>query len=289
MRYLIYITLICIMTALAALPTAVHAEDGLIFEIRLDKQIYVQREPIWVDLYFTNKGDKEISLVCLDLPWQQLIVNLVNSKGDTLKYSGYISDGICRSGPTIKPTETYHYYFNLSENFGEGAKQNIPPPLRYFENGDYTLQMIHSDVTSNLLNFRVKNPSKEDRQAFDLIKRATQNAFAYYDKDNQQSFNAFKELTEKYPNSPFADLAYFELGGLCGLAGEPDETQQYFKALIFNFPNSYFSIKAISELLRLIPSDKRIEFLEEIIRNQSKSRTSDWAENTLKALTKQEK
>lgn len=265
---------------------------NLVFKIELEKDTYPVREAVWVDLYFTNKGDKIITLDCLDLPWQELTVNLVNSKGDTLRYGGYILDGICRAGPSINPTDTYHYSISLSENFGEGAKEHVPFSLRYFDEDSYTLQMIHTGVSSNLLKFKVKAPKGDEKRPCELLKKVTKKPSFYYKdyyKESQRIILLLQELIDNYPKSIYADLAYYELAGHYGRIGEPDKSHENLRKLIFNYPNSRFALKALPALLQQMTEDEKTKFLKEIIKNQPKTRASDWGQEFLEDLEEKEK
>jgi tetratricopeptide (TPR) repeat protein len=265
-----------------------YASENLTFEIELEKDTFLSREPVWVDLYFTNEREENATLDCLDLCWQKLRIHVVNSGGDTLEYSGYIADGICPVGPALKPSETYHHSVNLSENFGIGARQYLPPPLRYFEEDAYTLQMTHSGVSSNLIRLKVRFPKGEEKLAYDLVKDASRNAFKYYDNEAHEVIGVFEEIVNKYPKSAYVDLAYYEIAGLYGLLGQPDKTTEYLRELISNSPNSHFVAKALPELLRAMTEKQKPRFLKEIIERQPKTRASDWARKFLENLNQKE-
>jgi tetratricopeptide (TPR) repeat protein len=279
--------------ALAILPTLLvfaqkSADKKIEFSIGLEKETFVVLEPIWVDLYFTNKGNENVTLDCLDLCWQRLQVHVVNSEGDTSEYCGYITDGICRAGATVKPSETYHYYFNLSENFGQGAREHLPPYLRYFAENIYTLQMVHTGISSNLVKFEVKFPKGEEGLAYNLVKQGSRSGFRYYYKDAQQVLAIFQELISKYPKSSYADLAYYEAAGLYGVLGQPEKTYEHLRSLVLKHPNSHFGLKALPGLLGQMTQDEKMKFLKEIIEKQPKTKASHWAKESLKALEEQE-
>lgn len=284
LRYFVYVALVIGFIAIEMMSAAAQPVENLKFNIRLEKDTFLLREPIWVDLYFTNENKENVALDCLDLCWQMLKVNLVNSKGDTLEYCGYIADGICRSGPIIKPTETYRYYVNLSENFGIGAREYLPPALRYFKDDTYTLQMIHNGVSSNLIRFQVNSAKGVDQHAYNLLQDASRSGFKYYDKDAQQVIHIFEKLTSKYPISPYTELAFYELAGLNGLTGQPEKSQECLRKLILNYPNSHFSLNALTGLLQKMTKEEQKGFLKEVIKKHPKTRVSDCAENFLKTL-----
>jgi tetratricopeptide (TPR) repeat protein len=281
------IVIISLILVFASLQS--WAADNLQFKIELDRDTFMLREPVWVDLYFINEGNQSVTLDCLDLYWQQLEIYLVNSHGDTLQYCGYVADGVCRAGPTVKPFETYHYYINLSENYGKGAQEYLPPTLRYFDENTYTLQMRHTGVSSNLIRFKVESPKGEEKLAYRLLKDASRSGFKYYDKDAQQVIGLFQELISKYPKSRYADLVYYELGGLYGLVVESEKTNEYLEKLILSFPNSHFSLKALPGLLQQMKEDEKIKFLKEIIKKQPKTKASDCAQEFLEDLKETDK
>lgn len=281
--------LIVLCVALALGGAHPCAANGLQLKIDLDKDTFVLREPVWVDLYFVNQGDQDLTLDCLGLCWQRLTVHLVNSEGDTQQYCGYVADGICRAGPTIRPYEPYRYHVNLSQNFGIGALEYLPPILRYFEHDTYTLQMTYTGVSSNSIRFEVRSPVGEERLAYSLLKDASRSGFKYYDQEAQQVIDIFQELVSKYPQSAYADLAHYELAGLYGLLGKPEKTHEYFRKLILNYPNSRFVLKALPELLRQQPEDQKAEFLRVLIKSQPNTRASDCARKFLEEIEAKQK
>jgi hypothetical protein len=290
-QFKLSIILILIMIHLSPILTYTqpYAVDNLRFEIKLDRDIFLLREPIWVDLYFTNENMQNISLDCLDLCWQSLKVILVNSKSDTLDYFGYIADGICHSGPVIRPKDTYNYFINLSENYGEGSSQYIPPILRYLKEDTYNLQMIIDGVYSNLVKFEIKPPGGEDRLAYDLLNKASRNGFKYYKDDIYQVINIYEKLKTRYPKSPYTELAIYELSGLYGLTGQIEKSQQNLNNLVYSYPNSHFVSKAILGLIQQMTKDDKVEFLKKIIKEFPKTKAYDWSQNYLKILEQDEK
>jgi hypothetical protein len=280
-QYDLKLTLIEVFIALVVFTAPLCAEDNIKFEIRLDKYTILEREPIWVDMYLINESNESVTLKCLELYWQMLTVYLVNSAGDTVKYSGYVTDGIPPRGPNIRPGETYTYSINLSENFGKGFRDYIPPPLRYLAKDAYTLQMVHNKVFSNKIEFTVTEATGSEKNACDLIKNATRSGFKYYHDDVHQVIDIFEELLKKYPNSVYADLAQNELAGLYGLVREIGKTTYYLKTLVLTQPNSHFVHKAIPRLLRQMEDPEKKMFLEEVIKKVPDSRASNLAKETL--------
>jgi len=278
------VTVAVICFALAVATPHPSAADDLRLEIRLTKDTFLLREPIWVDLYFTNEGRESLTLNSLDLTWQELQVHVVNAQGDTLEYSGFIADGVCPPGPSLEAYDTYYHYINLSENFGKGAGEYLPPSLRYLEEGTYTLQMRHTGVSSNLAEFKVEHPKGDEGLAYRLVRDASRTGFKYYHTDTQQAIDIFQRLVTKYPKSVYAELANYELAGLHGLLGESERTYQRLRYLILHYPNSHFVLKALPDLLGQMSKGQQIEFLTEIIERHPQTRASDSAERFLEML-----
>lgn len=263
--------------------------DSLEFRIGLQKDTFFVSEPIWVDLYFTNEGRESVTLNSLDLTWQKLEVHVVNAEGDTLEYSGFIADGVCPPGPTLEASHTYYHYIRLSENFGKGAREYLPPSLRYLEEGTYTLQMIHTGVSSNLAEFNVQNPKGEERLAYNLVTDASRTGLKYYHTDTQQAIEIFQGLINKYPKSVYAELADYEIAGLYGLLGQSDRTDEYLRDLILHYPNSHFVLKALPDLLRQMTKREKVEFLKETIKKHPETRASDLAQESLQNIEDEKK
>lgn len=274
---------------LAATTLAADAPPSLSLELELEKETLLLGEPIWVDLYFTNEGRESVTLNNLDLTWQTLEVHVVNAQGDTLEYSGFVADGVCPPGPALEASDTYYHSINLSENFGKGAREYLPPSLRYLEEDTYTLQMNHSRASSNMIEFKVENPKGEERLAYHLVKEASRSGFDYYHTDIQQVIDIFQELVSKYPKSAYADLGHYEIAGLHGLLGQPSQTNEHLRSLILDYPNSHFVIKALPAVLQQMTKDQKIEFLKEIIGKHPTTRASDLAQQSLENLEEEEK
>lgn len=283
------VTLAVICFVLAVATPHPSAADDLRFEIRLTKNTFLLREPIWVDLYFTNEGRESVTLNSLDLTWQNLEVHVANAQGDTLEYSGFIADGVCPPGPTLEASHTYYHYINLSENFGKGAQEYLPPSLRYLEQGTYTLQMRHTGVSSNLAEFKVQAPKGDEGLAFNLVRDASRAGFKYYHADAQQVIEIFQGIIDKYPKSVYGGLAHYEIAGLYGLLGQSDRTHEFLRDLILHYPNSHSVIKALPDLLRQMTKDQQIEFLKEIIEKHPETRASDLAQGYLQNLVEERK
>jgi|GEM_PF-1047356 len=266
---------------LAAATLAADAPPSLSLELELEKDTFLAGEPIWVDLYFTNEGRESLTLNSLDLAWQELQVHVVNAQGDTLEYSGSIADGVCPPGPTLEASDIYYHYINLSENFGRGAQEYLPPSLRYLEQGTYTLQMRHTGVSSNLAEFKVHDPKEDEGLAYKLVRDASRTGFKYYHADAQQVIEIFQGIIDKYPKSVYGGLAHYEIAGLYGLLGQSDRTHEFLRDLILHYPNSHSVIKALPDLLRQMSTDRQTEFLTQITEKHPETRASDWAEKSL--------
>ena len=281
------LAVICFVVTVA-IPRPSSAE-GLRFEIQLTKNTFLSREPIWVDLYFINEGPESITLGSLDLTWQKLKVHVVNAQGDTLEYSGFIADGVCPPGPTLETYDTCYHYINLSENFGKGALQHLPPSLRYLEEGAYTVRIAHTGVSSNSAEFKVENPKGKEKLAYNLVRDASKSGFEYYHTDTQQAIDVYQRLISKYPKSAYAELAHYEIAGLYGLLGQPSETNEHLRSLILDYPNSHFVLKALSALLQQMRKDDNTEFLKEIIKKHPETRASDLAQQSLDNIEEEKK
>jgi tetratricopeptide (TPR) repeat protein len=260
---------------------------NLDFKIAVDKETYSLREPIWVDLYLTNNCKEAIRIKPLDLPWLVLQVFLVNSEGDTLKYSGmHFEHGSLPEGDLVKPSERYYHCINLLNSFGETTYSLEKALGRFFLREDtYTLQMNYMGVFSNKIGFKVEKPKSQEKVAHDLLKEAY-----YYDikLDNQKMIDILQRLIDKYPKRLYTDLAYYELCGHYGLVGEPEKTKECLRKLVLNYPNSHFVLKAFPGLLQQMTKGEKIKFLKEVIKKQPKTRASDWAQKSLEDLEEKE-
>lgn len=250
----------------------IHANNQVTFRIEA-KDKYLVGEPIWVDLYVTNNGKEEATIRPLDTWWWEFKVHLVNSKGDTAKYSGYLVEGTPRPGPSIRPEETYYHCFNLSEDFGTWIDEYRPPLLKILKPGSYTLQVSQKGIVSNKIEFKVESPTGDEKKAYSLYLEA-----ARYHLNIQKA----DELLHKYPRSVYADLACYEMGVSYGMDNDVQTYLKYAKKLISDYPNSGFIQRVLWDTVKNKTQTQQKNELAEIIKNHPDTRAARFAEKLLK-------
>jgi len=254
--------------------------EKLDFTINLEKQTFLVLEPIWLSVYATNTGDDEarilpLALTCLSC----LDIILVNSKGDTLLYSGTVHDVTAPpTGYPTKPGETRSNYMNLLEGFGE--KIDGFGLRRFLEPETYSIQAVYAGVLkSNELQFKVSTPEGRDSRAYSIIREA----YDYHIQFKTSEFcQKLETLVADYPGAVYGDLAYYEM---TYWAPDPKEAQKYGRELILNYPNSRFTRFAFWKILRGKTRDEQIGFLDDILGEiPPGTRAAQWAQGSLEAL-----
>ncbi len=211
-------------------------------EISLEKDAFLLREPIWVEILLTNTGNSS-RRVTHSSPHRYLRLYIVSSKGDTLSKRIITSYMRPPKGTVLKQGESILYTLNLLTLYGgKEDKFNV----RYFITPDtYSIQAEQTvdiwsspellKIKSNLIRFTVKNPTGEELKACQLLKEAYE---LQIQEGGETPKDEFRHIVELYPNSVYADLALMYISG----------PRDGYKELFENYPNSPFVRKAVSNI-----------------------------------------
>lgn len=271
-KSLVTVILLVVLFVILVTVGKIHANNQVTFRIETKSQ-YLVGEPVWVDLYVTNNGKEVATIRPLDTWWWEFKVHLVNSKGDTAKYSGYLVEGRPRPGPSITPKETYYHCFNLSEDFGTWIDGHRPPLLKILKPESYTLHVSQMGIVSNKIEFKVESPTGNEKKAYSLYLEA-----ARYHLNVQKA----DELLHKYPRSLYADLTCYEIGVTYGMDNEGQTYLKYAKKLISDYPNSGFIQRVLWDTIKDKTVTQQKNELEEIIKNHPDTRAAKFAKKLLK-------
>jgi len=253
--------------------------------ISLEKETYLLSEPIWVVVSAKNISKEEIRILPLVLSCMECLnIILIDSKGDTLYYHGVVHD-VTRppTGYLTEPGETRSNYVNLLEGFGE--KLDGFGIRRFLKPDKYSIVATYDGmVKSNKIEFDVIAPEGDEKKAHALLNEG-------YDYQIQLKINEFdeklEELVSKYPESAYADLAYYEM---TYWSEDPKDAEKYGKQLISKYPNSRWTRFAFWKMLRGKTRNEQIQLLKHILKKiPAGTRAADWAKGSLKALEEKEK
>jgi tetratricopeptide (TPR) repeat protein len=253
------------------------------FRIGLDKETYLLREPIWLNLNVKNVGEEIINILPLEPSCLECLnVILVNSKGDTLRYYGAVVEHTkFPTGFPTEPGESRYNYISLLAGFGE-MDDNFR--LRYYLKPEsYEAQAFYNGgVPSNKLKFKIELPKGDEKKAHDLLKEA----YDYQIRKNlDKCIQKLHHIVNTYPKSVYADIAYYELGGNYGVKGDTKKSTEYREKLLVNYPNSYYVRFAFWDLLQGKSRDEQIQILKDILKKiPADTRAANWAQESLKTL-----
>jgi len=278
---IIIVSLIGLVFAISGTCLGHQNYDKIIdFTISLERQTYLLSEPIWVDVSAKNMSKEEIRILPLVLSCLECLnIIVINSTGDTLYYHGIVHD-VTRppTGYVTDPGETRSNYLNLLEGFGEkldgfGIRHFLKPD-KYFIVAIYDCM-----IKSNEIEFEVVAPKGDEKKAYALLKEG----YDYHIQLKIGKFNEkLEELVSKYPESAYADLAYYEM---TYWSEDSEDAEKYGKKLIFKYPNSRFSRFAFWKMLRGKTRNQQIQFLKDIIKKlPMETAAFEWAQGSLGAL-----
>jgi len=272
-----------------AIPSACLGQQNyaksLDFKISLEKEVYLLSEPIWVDISAKNINEKEIRILPLVLSCLECLnINVINSQDDTLYYHGIVHD-VTRppTGYATEPGQTRSNYLNLLEGFGE--KLDGFGIRRFLKPDKYSIVAIYDGmIKSNEIEFEVVAPKGAEKKAYALLKEG-------YDYHIQLKIKEFheklEELVSKYPESLYANLAYYEM---TYWSEDSEDAEKYGKELIFKYPNSRFTRFAFWKMLRGKTRNQQVQFLKDTIKKLDRRTVAFvWAQGSLKALEGEEK
>ena len=222
-------------------------------EISFEKDTFLLREPIWFDATLTNPTDDTLRTWGLaPLCHVFFCIELTDSVGIPIPYSGPLSDLFRGPGFLMFPEEQYYNCFNLIDLFG------VNSPGRYFVQG------VYGGTFSNKISFTVVDPKGKEKEA----EQSFLDAFgAPLDRPVDSDKVVQLRMLESYPNSVYAELAAIRL-------------LQYNKFL-YRFPNSGHTRSRLTGNMIGLTDEEKIEYLESAIVKYQGTRAARHAQQLL--------
>jgi hypothetical protein len=242
-------------------------------EIMLSKDIYLEAEPIWLDVTLTNISEVSARAWGLCLPCQLgFEVTVINKKGDTLDYTGPIYEMILGPGWIMQVGESYYQCLNLSEYFGQWPEPRAMVVGYLFTKslnvGEFLVVAKHhingKEIISNQVTFEVKPATGEEEKPYQLLREAYD---LYRQVKHGLSKRKLEEILGLYPKSVYAQNACRDLF--------------LWEDLINRYPDSGFSQNAILAIASGKKQGQVTEFLHEIIKEYPNTRSAKFAEQML--------
>ncbi len=205
-------------------------------EIGFEKDTFQLRELIWLDVTLTNPTDDTLRSWGLAPPCHVFFcIELTDSVGIPIPYSGPLSDVFRGPGFLIYPNEQYYNCFNLKDLFAT-------PPGRYFVRG------VYGGTFSNKISFTVVHPKGKEQEA----EQSFLDAFgAPLDRPVDSDKVVQLRMLEAYPNSVYAELAAIRL--------------LKYDEFLDRFPNSGQTRSRLTGHMMGLNDEEKIEYLESAI------------------------
>ncbi|MFH2048543.1 MAG: hypothetical protein ABIJ12_03765 [bacterium] len=263
----------------------------LSLDISLSKKTYLLNEPIWLDVTLKNISDENIRIygLCPSCLNGSLSIDMVDSLGKEIRYSGYVYDMVPGKGWILEPQEEYYRCFNLLEtngfiNYGLiGAMY-----LKYLPSGKYRMRAHSWRTYSQELSFEVMEPIGEEKATYDdyinavitdqnnndKISFENENIVAYKEDKLVSVYKRLKLFLEKYPNCQYSEKVSWDI----------DKS-----TFLEKFPNSGFNESNLRYLTDKMEDSEKINFLYQVIIDYPNTRSCKFAEQMLRMMDKEEK
>jgi hypothetical protein len=271
--------LVCFL-ALFLLSNISFAQKGdkIRLTISLDKEVYLTREPIWLNMTAVNISDTVQEIYALMPEASHIEIILKDSNGNQLPYYGMWFDYTSGSGPRtmVKPDTAFRITgsYNLLDGFGERINAL---PRHFLKPNKYTVKALYRGrVYSNTLEFTVEAPQGDEEKACELLAEGINHPFM---SDRSELVAKLKELVTKYPKSVYVDIAYHEM---LFLDQDKERAKENAKELISNYPNSWMVYDALMLLVRGEEREKRRLVLQEWMDRFPGTKTEESAKQILK-------
>lgn len=230
-----------------------YSEDDNKLVIKSIKSNYLEGEPVWIEHLFTGNRNKKIDFRPLIDPNYDLEFNIINTRGDTLKYLGGVIYVIPSkySGDSIWGCDNLLSYYGVPENFPDSRflGRFYLPADSYSVQALLNIQIESTPhiVLSNKINFTISRPSGEDSISYSKWLEI-QNS-SKFDKVFTNLENKINDFTEIYPNSVYLDMVRHMLLSYSFIEVNQSE---YIKKIsmkeIERNPNNYYNYYYLSSL-----------------------------------------
>ncbi len=248
-------------------------------EISIEKNTFLLREPIWLDVILTNVSKDTLRSWGLYPPCQGLgfDIEITDSVGNPIPYSGPEYDLALKAGFLLYPNEEFYDSFELLHLFGDYGDIFR---FRMLPVGRYHLKTSYGDAVSNTIQLQIVGLSDEKKLALqksmETSSIAIQKSIDIYSIARQESADSARSslstVIDALSNNPFAQNA--ALGIL--------SWEEFLK----RFPNSGHSKTSLEDITsRLNPQEKK-EYLEDVMVKYKGTRAARHAEQALKLLGK---
>jgi len=268
-----------VISALTLLAGSAPAQSQrLNLEIGLSQTQYLRYEPIYVDVTLTNLTSDTVRTIVMDpaAGHHSLDIELINDKGDTFKYSGGIETltPAFAEGVPMSPAETWYECIDLLlTNAIRDTNLFTRTFLPSLPVGDYKVQLSHTGISSEQLEFNVRAPEGEELLAYQAMLET-------YRPDGKPILAVdgliprWEAFLAKYPDSRYSEKVARDLNVSNG--GDAKFLER--------FPNSGNSLSAVCQLMK--SAEDKQAFLKKVIADHPGTRSAKFAEQLLRRREK---
>ncbi len=238
--------------------------------IQLDKNTFLMREPIWLDIELTNVSNDTLRIWSL-YPGQGLglEIELTNSDGDTIPYSGPVFDFVLKEGTVFQQGDVFYDSHDLIELFAIMYTNSYH--FASLAPDNYIVQAFYGDAVSREIGFKVTAPTGVEKQ----VEQKLLDALSYsFSKDKDSLHASLQKAIEQHPKSVYAEIPALRILS--------------FKEFLDKFPNSGNTKTAMEDQTRGLSPEEKKTFLENVMVKYKNTRAARHAAQALRLLRKAE-
>ncbi|MBZ0204650.1 MAG: hypothetical protein K8I03_16685 [Ignavibacteria bacterium] len=226
------------------------SKSNLIYNISLNKDKFVEAEPILISLKVQNNGPNLDSVSYFDFEefHNNLVVtnseDIAGLKKSLFTYFGKVPYTL------IKPNSGISITFELQEFFGyKMLPHSFYSKETFFSEGEYSVQLVKNGINSNKIKFIVEKPTDNESVIFNKliniynmieVDMKAPEGKRYQEKVIQAKYDSVKTLVNNLNKNAYTEeifQIYNKMSASFGLKDEIIDRNLWF---IRNYPDSYF-------------------------------------------------
>jgi hypothetical protein len=232
-----------------------HLAGGIRLRLTSTNNEFVNGEVLWFDLMITNPSPEALTIPIPTQRYGYLKIRLQNESGQYL--AGRPEP--FRFGPmrrtVLAPNQTRTTAINLN---GYGEPDQFTGVVREFRPGTYRVWIEFFDLSSNVVEFRIIEPSGNDR----LIQSQFKN-LRRQERTHKAIIQESRRLIRDYPNTRYLMNIYWSLFAPTWKAGGVDSVTALAEEVIDRFQNHVgMTNQAVSQLIAAYFEKNRIKIWE---------------------------
>ncbi|RKX27280.1 MAG: hypothetical protein DRP47_06790 [Candidatus Zixiibacteriota bacterium] len=262
-------TLLGLLLSILVSTTTAGSNPKLKLEIELSKEVFLEREPIWLDITLINVSSDTMRAGGLFPPCQSpgpFSVELKDGRGEHMKYTGLLYNMGPAKGPglLLHPKEQLYGCYDLLELFST-YRSLLRQRFGLLAPGKYSVRGRYGNTFSQEVDFEVVEVTENEMEAYKLLNTA----YALWLKDPFDSTNQeFRQIVNQFPNSVYAEKAMREIAPK--------------SELLRQFPNSGYNEQGLRTLTGKLSKGEKTELLQQIISDHPGTRSARFAQQMLK-------